>query len=228
MIFKESIDIEVPRDDSTSDEERAILYDEIKKHKPKSVVEIGTHRGLTTLYMAHALYENGEGIIHTADPFEWGAVGNFRKFPELEKHIRFYQKKGEELNDDLESIDFLFVDGFHEKDKVLIEIDRLFPLLTKGAIVYFHDTNGSNIYCDVPGAVSERGLTVEYLKTTNGMAKYVHKKTVGVDDNTTKDKEDVGKDTASEGADKLSKPRKTNRVSSRTVKSKAKRQTPND
>lgn len=163
---------EVPSEDSTSEEEKMILFEEIKKRKPKVIVETGTHRGLTTLYLAQAVLENGVGHIWTADPYEWGQRGNFSKFPEHEKVITFEEKKGKEL--EVENIDFLFIDGFHEKVFVLEEIDHLFPKLTKDAVVFFHDTNGSNIHCDVPGAIEERGLKVEYLKTLNGMAKYEH------------------------------------------------------
>lgn len=218
MKYEELIITEVPQDDSTSYEEKMILYEEIKKIKPNVVVETGTHRGLTTLYMLHALWENGKGHLHTADPFEWGAAGNFRKFPELERHVTYYQKPGKDLV--VEGIDFMFIDGFHEKHFVLEEIDALFPYLNPGAVVYFHDTNGSNIYCDVPGAIDERGLKVEYLKTQNGMAKYVHKKTVGVDAEANTHKAVVGKDNPRKGADKLSKPQRKNGVAPRTRKSR--------
>lgn len=172
MQYEEEIRREVPLDDSTDIEEKMVLYKAIKKLKPKVVVETGTHRGLTSLYMAHALFENKKGHLHTADPYEWGAVGNFRKFPQLEERITYYQIPGKDLN--VENIDFLFIDGYHEKIEVLAEIDALFPKLNKGAHVYFHDTNGSNISCDVPGAIDERGLKVKYLKTKNGMAHYIH------------------------------------------------------
>lgn len=174
MKYEEQILKEIPQDDSTAHEEKVILYEAIKEAKPEVVVEIGTHRGLTSCYMLMALDENEKGHLHTADPYEWGARGNFRKFPELEKRVTWYQKPGKELVHDIDKIDFMFVDGFHEKEYVLEEIDALFPLLTEGAVVFFHDTNGSNAYCDVPGAIEARGLEVEYLKTPNGMAKYVH------------------------------------------------------
>lgn len=172
--FENLIVQEVPVDDSTAPEEKELLYNEIRKLKPKVVVETGTHRGLTSLYLAHALHDNGGGHLHTADPYEWGAKGNFRKVPELEKHITFYLDRGSKMIEQLQEIDFAFIDGFHEKVEVLEELDVLLPRLTTGAVVYFHDTNGSNIHCDVPGALEERNLKVEYIKTTNGLAKYVH------------------------------------------------------
>lgn len=174
--LEQNIIREIPCEDSTHRDEKMILFNEIKKLKPKIVVETGTHRGLTTMYMAQALLENGSGELYTADPYEWGQVGNFRKFPEHEKIIHFYQEPGVSLAKYIEpgTVEFMFIDGFHEREEVTAEIDALFPLLKEGAVVYFHDTLGSNKYCDVLGAVDEKQLKVEYLKTPNGMAKYVH------------------------------------------------------
>lgn len=175
MKYEELIIKEVPQDDSTSLEEKMILYNEIKKLKPNVVLETGTHRGLTSLYMAHAIWENGFGHLYTADPYEWGAKGNFRKFPELEAFTTWKQIRGSQMIAEVEGIEFAFIDGYHEKVEVLEELDALLPRLADGAVVYFHDTNGSNEHCDVPGAIEEKGLKVEYIKTQNGIAKYVHK-----------------------------------------------------
>lgn len=186
---------EIPSEDSTAEEEKMILYNEIKKRKPKVIVETGTHRGLTTMYMLQAVLENKVGHIHTYDPYEWGQRGNFRKFPEHEKLVSFYNEKGTTC--DVKNIDFLFIDGYHEKVEVLAEIDAIFPNLKDGAVVFFHDTNGANEFCDVIGAIKERKLKVEWLKTLNGMARYVHKTTLGVDDKNTTHKKAVGKSTKS-------------------------------
>ena len=174
MILKE-----VQTDDSTSHEEKMILFDEIKKLKPLNLIETGTHRGLTTLYLLAAIAENGVGFLNTADPFEWGAGGNFRKFPELEKLVKYHKLPGKDMINEVGmGIDFAFIDGFHEKHIVLEEINSLLPMLADKAVVYFHDTSGRNDSCDVPGAIEEAGLSVKYLKTKNGMAKYIHSKGV--------------------------------------------------
>lgn len=171
LIGREELFIkEIPSEDSTSREEKLILMQEILDHKPKVIVETGTHRGLTTCYLGLAAKEVG-AVIHTYDPFEWGAYGNFAKF--LDLPITYHQAPGKSC--DLPSVDFFFCDGFHEKFHVVEELDTMLPKLTDGAIVYFHDTNGRNDYCDVPGGIEHHGLQVEYLKTLNGMAKYVHK-----------------------------------------------------
>lgn len=164
---EEEIIREIPCEDSTSREEKIILMQEILDRKPKVIVETGTHRGLTTCYMGLAAKEVG-AHIYTYDPFEWGASGNFAKF--LDLPISYYQQPGVTCN--LENIDFAFIDGFHEKFHVVDELNILLPKLSKGAIVYLHDTNGVSESCDVPGGIDEVGLKVKYLKTQNGMAVY--------------------------------------------------------
>lgn len=43
------------------------LYCLVKMHKPKRLLELGTGFGVSALWMARALWENGEGLIHVAD-----------------------------------------------------------------------------------------------------------------------------------------------------------------
>ena len=51
------------------------LYSIIKMTKPKTVLELGTGLGTTTLLSALGLEENGEGKIHTIDNgMEWSRL----------------------------------------------------------------------------------------------------------------------------------------------------------
>lgn len=170
--LEQRINNEIPKDDSTSLGEKMILYWMIKDLKPKVVVETGTHRGLTTLYMLAALEDNGEGHLYTCDPnTEWGQNGNFGKFPTLDKRVTFYPIKGEEMLKNINNIDFAFIDGFHGKDDVIPEIKNLLPNLSSTAVVVFHDcwygnTEGVNEACD------ELGLKTIWLGTKNAIRIY--------------------------------------------------------
>ncbi len=163
---------EVPADDSTSHGEKMLLYWLIRELKPQTVIETGTHRGLTTLYLAAALEDNNAGHLHTADPnTEWGQLGNFRKFPTLEQRITYYPEMGETMINRLTDIDFAFIDGFHEVKDVVPEIQNLLPRLSERAIVVFHDcwygnTDGVN------EAVEECGLQSIWIPTKNAMRVY--------------------------------------------------------
>lgn len=173
MKFKEEIDREVPKDDSTSEGERMLLYWLVKELKPKVVIETGTHRGLTSLYMAHALYENGVGHLTTYDPFEWGQRGNFAKFLELMPYVTYKQKPGKEMDES--DIDFAFIDGFHNFKDVFDEIRVLLPRLAKNATVVFHDcwpTETGGI--DVNGAIEAFNLKNVWLPTKNAIRIYTN------------------------------------------------------
>lgn len=171
--FINEIEKFVPQDDSAELEEKLFLYGLIRSIKPKIVVETGTHRGKTSLYMVQGLYDNGEGHLHTADPIEWGQHENFKHIPELESFITFYQKPGKDLI--VENIDLLFIDGFHEKLEVLAEIKALFPYLSPQAIVVFHDCDtATNILADVNGAIEEAKLNTVWIPTQNRMRIYQH------------------------------------------------------
>lgn len=169
--YFEKIGVEVPADDSASIGEKMLLYWLIRELKPKVIIETGTHKGLATLYMAHAIHDEGyDGHIHTADPYTtWNQKGNFDKFPELSKYITFYPIMGKDLP--VENVDFAFIDGFHEKHEVDPEIDALFPKLSDNACVIFHDcwygnTDGVN------EAVEGKGLKTLWLPTKNALRIY--------------------------------------------------------
>lgn len=172
--FKDEIDVEVPQDDSTTFEEKLVLYSLIRALQPKVVLETGTHRGKTSLYIANALYDNGFGHLHTCDPFDFDQPGNIRKFPMLGAFMTFHKLAGKDL--DVRDIDFAFIDGYHDKQTVIDEMHHFLPRLTPHAVVVFHDCD------DVPesweamvnGAIKELGLKTVYLLTQNRLRIYEH------------------------------------------------------
>src|SRR6516225_3845248 len=52
-----------------SPDSQALLYSLIRLLRPKIAIEIGTYKASTTEAMARALVENGQGILHTIDPY---------------------------------------------------------------------------------------------------------------------------------------------------------------
>lgn len=167
--FKEKIDA-LPQDNSAHESQKLIMYAFIRSMKPKKVVEIGTYRGVTALYLAHALHDNKKGHLWTCDPYDHEQEETFSKFPELKKYITYEKKKGKDL--DVDDIDFLFVDGFHEKPYVLAEIEALFPRLTKKSVVFFHDAGEDNELVGVNEAIKAAGIKTILLPTEGRMHLY--------------------------------------------------------
>lgn len=173
--FRDLIEAEVPQDDSASLGEKLLLYGLIRAIQPDVCVETGTHRGKTSLYMAHALFDNGKGHLHTYDPFTtWDARGNFNKFLQFAPYLTYYPQEGKTMSQ--ENINFAFIDGYHEKDIVLEEINVLLPRLAKNAIVVFHDCddileNNENL---ANAAIKAAGLKNVYIKSQNRVRIYEH------------------------------------------------------
>ena len=75
-----------------SDNSRALLYHLIVTLRPERVLEIGTFRAGTALFLAQALHHAGRGVLYTIDPF-----GNENNVPaiieawpaHLQHHVRF-------------------------------------------------------------------------------------------------------------------------------------------
>lgn len=172
--------VEVPAEDSASLGEKMLLYWLIRETKPLNVLETGTHRGLATLFMAAALKDNAEGDqigaghITTYDPYEYGQLGNFSKFPELYPFITYKQERGDKMTE--EQIDFAFIDGYHGYLDVIQEIDVLLPRLAAQAIVVFHDCwyeeEGVQNGTAVNDAIKDAGLDTMWLPTRNAIRVY--------------------------------------------------------
>lgn len=167
--FKKQIDA-LPQEDSAHEGQKLIMYAFIRSMKPNKVVEIGTHKGVTALYLAHALYDNGKGRLWTCDPHDYEQEKTFGRFPELKKYITYEKKMGKDM--EVDGIDFLFVDGFHEKPYVLAEIEALFPRLTKESVVFFHDAGGDNEMVGVNEAIKAAGIKTILLPTEGRMRLY--------------------------------------------------------
>ena len=172
LSFADEIISEISDDDSTYIEDKLFIYGLIRSIHPDLCVEIGTHRGMTSLFIANALKDNGGGHLVTCDPLDFSQEDNFDKFPELRCFITFVGQPGASLK--LERpIDFLFVDGFHQKGHVLGEILRLFPQLSSKAVVLFHDAGGDvKDSVGVNAAVAEAKLHTVLLPTRGRMHIY--------------------------------------------------------
>jgi len=164
---------QIERDDSAHLDQQMLLYWLIRGMKPDTVVEVGTHRGVTALYMAHALYDNGRGHLITCDPKDWNQEENLSSIPELANHITYERERGIDLNFvSIESVDLVFVDGFHEYEAVLEEIQYYLPLLTSEGVMVFHDCGGDNQQVGVNRAIEESGIEATWIPMSGKLRIY--------------------------------------------------------
>lgn len=120
-----------------SSQSRAVLYGLIRMMRPEAVAEIGTLFAGTTEVMARALWENGNGIVHTADPFgaercpqaisEWPA--------DLRRHARYYPLNSMAFFAEVRGpLDLVLVDGNHDFEYALFDLQMAARLIRPGGI----------------------------------------------------------------------------------------------
>jgi predicted O-methyltransferase YrrM len=128
------------------DKSRAMLFALIRMQRPKMVAEIGTYYAGGAEVMARALWKNGEGFLHTADPF--GAercpaiIANWPT--ELRNLIEFHPLNSMDfllkLHHQRLELDFVLVDGDHDYELALFDLQMAARLLRPGGIVVINDS----------------------------------------------------------------------------------------
>jgi predicted O-methyltransferase YrrM len=134
------------------------------------VVEIGSWHGRSTIALATGLRERGGGVVHAIDPHvgtslhegtgvgdTWTSFHANVRAAGLEPYVHAVPARSVDARPAFAdaSVDVLFVDGSHEYEDVLRDIDDWSSALRDGAIVAFHDIEG---YPGVTRALEERVL----------------------------------------------------------------------
>lgn len=139
---------------SITTDEADILYNIVKKYRPKKVVEIGTEAGFATLYIAEALKDLNQETerlylgssvysfdVYREDPIEPEAIITMRAYglEDITKFIVSQDFNGliDDLNMCVKDADLVFVDGFHDQvDKIA---KNVLSNLKEGAVIVMHD-----------------------------------------------------------------------------------------
>jgi predicted O-methyltransferase YrrM len=140
---------DVTRSGSKRRREASMLMALVRTERPASVIEMGTCVGISGAYLAAALRLNGNGVLVT---LERGAerVGLARQVwadlglaDLVDARVgRFANTLAPALSDQ-EPVDFLFVDGHHERVPTLEFYAAAGPHLRAGALVVFDDIRWS-------------------------------------------------------------------------------------
>jgi len=134
------------------------LFELVRAHRPALSLETGFAYGVSALFIAEALRQNGSGRHIVIDPFErtrFDGLG-LRHVEEagLAQYVTFHEERSEfclpRLAGEGLRIDFAFVDGHHLFDYVVTECLLLARLLRAGGILVLDDTNlpGVGRACD--------------------------------------------------------------------------------
>ncbi len=112
-----------------NDAEGLLLYQLARKCSGKGViVEIGSWKGRSTIWLGHGSRDGRRVKIHAVDPH----TGS----PEHQGDV---VNAAREFN---EPIEFIFIDGLHDYGSVKADFEAWFPKVIEGGIMAFHDTTG--------------------------------------------------------------------------------------
>jgi predicted O-methyltransferase YrrM len=133
---------------------RFVLYGLVRCMQPKTIVEIGSSRGLSTCTLALGCRHNGAGRVYAIDPHVNNAwtdrgthgttltfLGDRLRDYELEPYCQVMTMTSQEIAETWsEPIDLLFIDGDHTYEGVKYDFEAFAPWLTRHAVVLFHDS----------------------------------------------------------------------------------------
>lgn len=129
-----------------------LMYSLIRTHKSKNIVEFGTSFGVSTIYLASGVRDNGGGTVVTCEFIPEKTQKAKQNLTEagLSEFVDFRVGDALEVFQKLPSggIDFVLLDG--AKDMYLDVFKMLEPHLNSGAVVAADntDTEGSQTYLD--------------------------------------------------------------------------------
>jgi predicted O-methyltransferase YrrM len=117
----------------------------MKYYETKTIVELGTSFGITTSYLASA---NADSKVFTFEGAKNIAIIAGQNFRDLDlKNIELiegsFEKTLPSMNDKIENVDLLFVDGNHRKDPTLEYFIFFLSKATNNSIFIFDDIHWS-------------------------------------------------------------------------------------
>ena len=125
-----------------------LLFKLIREFRPNIVIEMGSSLGISGTYQAAALKLNRQGKMVTlegAESLASLAKENFKKL-DLENIDVVVGRFSDTLQDVLlknSPVDFIFIDGHHDKDATVRYYNQVLPYLSDRAIIVFDDIGWS-------------------------------------------------------------------------------------
>jgi predicted O-methyltransferase YrrM len=126
---------------------QALLYALVCGLRSDHVVEIGTYQASTSRAICRALQANGHGLLHTVDPFNSGLILRLiRRWPTaLRDRLCYYPAPSMEffnlaLSEGL-TADLVFVDGNHDYEAALFDIQSAARILRPGGFIAIDDVS---------------------------------------------------------------------------------------
>lgn len=129
------------------------LYDIVRSRGFTRCLEVGMANGMSTLFIAQAVKDNGGGLHTAVDPFQQSQWGNTAKHQVkragLDGFVRHLESKSflalPRLLDAGETFQFIFIDGMHTFDYTLLDFFYADLLLEPGGVICVDDVRHSGV-----------------------------------------------------------------------------------
>lgn len=151
-------------------EEGDLLYSAVRHLRPDVTVEIGMANGLSSLFIAQALKDNGHGRHIAIDPFQhsdWGGAGltSLRRAG-LDRLVRLVEKPSHQALPELEqegvATQLVFVDGSHLFDYVLTDFVCADRIVQTGGVIAFDDSDSDAVAKVIRFVLTNRHYSVAF------------------------------------------------------------------
>lgn len=143
------------------------MYAQLKRYRPRNVLELGTNCGFSAIYMAKGSPESKIHTLEGAEAIAGVAKENLRALEcsNVIQHIGRFQDILETVLCSMREVDFAFIDGHHDMEATVEYFAHIKPYLSSGAVVVFDDIhwsvgmeNGWEIIRNDPDIVSSDDL----------------------------------------------------------------------
>ena len=126
-----------------SKQQRLFLNGIVRKFKPKKILELGVHKGGSSIIILNSLDDIKNFHLFSIDLYPRHNLGLcvYNYFPKLIKNWKLFSgniatKYMEEIG---KNIDMAFIDTAHFEPGEILDFLMILPFLKKGALVGFHD-----------------------------------------------------------------------------------------
>ena len=142
-----------------SKEQRLFLNGIVRKFKPKKILELGVHKGGSSIIILNALDKKKNSHLYSIDLYPRKNIGLcvYNYFPQFLANWKLFTgniaiKFIEEIG---KNIDMAFIDTAHFEPGEILDFVIILPFLKKGALVGFHDIGRQINYAGWPNSRNE-------------------------------------------------------------------------
>lgn len=129
------------------------LFRLINRFKPKTMVELGTSLGITTMYQA---FGSTNGQMHSIEGCPTTAIVakniikdfkidevEIHKAKNIKVHTGVFENVLPKILEEIKQLDYIFIDGNHKKEPTINYFEMCLPYINNESIMVFHDIRWS-------------------------------------------------------------------------------------